>query len=72
MGQGEKRKVEFNKHIWGAQDEKRDDFLSELALFCNKNKETYLLCGDFNIIRFPSEKNNSNPIHRHLILSMQS
>jgi exonuclease III len=39
--------------------------LSELALFCSKNKEPYLLCGDFNIIRFSSEKNNSNPIHRH-------
>jgi hypothetical protein len=42
-------------NVYGAaQDKKKEDFLSELALFCSKNKEPYLLCGDFNIIRFSS------------------
>ena len=40
-----------------AQNDKKDAFLSELATFFSRNKEPFLIGGDFNIIRFPSEKN---------------
>ena len=39
-----------------AQNDKKDAFLS-LATFFSRNKEPFLIGGDFNIIRFPSEKN---------------
>jgi hypothetical protein len=48
-----------------AQEENKNSFLAELALFCSKSKQPYLLNGDFNIIRFPSEKNKVGPMHRH-------
>jgi exonuclease III len=48
------------KTIYGAaHDEGRDGFLAEIALFCGKSKEPFLVGGDFNIIRFASEKNKT-------------
>jgi hypothetical protein len=45
-------------NVYGpAQVESRDSFLSELASFCTRTKEPYLIGGDFNILRFASEKN---------------
>ena len=41
-----------------AQEEKKDSFLCELAFFCSRNKDPVIIGGDFNIIRFPSEKKN--------------
>jgi hypothetical protein len=39
-----------------AHDETKDAFLTELAMFCSKHKEPYVVGGDFNIIRYASEK----------------
>jgi exonuclease III len=47
-------------NIYGAaHDDQKDDFLVELAAFCFKNKEPYVVGGDFNILRFSSEKNKN-------------
>jgi exonuclease III len=47
-------------NIYGAaHDDQKDDFLVELAAFCLKNKEPYVVGGDFNILRFSSEKNKN-------------
>jgi hypothetical protein len=52
-------------NIYGAaQEEHKDEFLAELADRLNKNKEPVLVGGDFNIIRFSSEKNKGG-IHKH-------
>jgi exonuclease III len=40
-----------------AQDEQKDEFLCEMAAFCEKIKEPYIIGGDFNILRFSCEKN---------------
>lgn len=37
----------------------KEKFLTELVQACNKEKVPIMLGGDFNIIRNPSEKNNS-------------
>lgn len=54
-----KNRVKWNLIIvyGAAQAENKDAFLPELASFCSKNKEPYIIGGDFNIIRFQSEKN---------------
>jgi exonuclease III len=45
-------------NIYGAaHDEYKDSFLAELASYCSKNKEPYLVGGDFNILRFFANKN---------------
>jgi hypothetical protein len=45
-------------NIYGAvQEENKDAFLRELASFCAKIKEPYVMGGDFNIMRFSSDKN---------------
>jgi hypothetical protein len=45
-------------NVYGAaQEEHKDGFLVELANFCAGNKEPYIVGGDFNILRFSSEKN---------------
>ena len=46
-----------------AQEEGKIPFLNELANFCHSNQEPILIGGDFNIIRFSHEKNNSNRLH---------
>ena len=47
--------------VYGAaQEEKKDSFLCELAFFCRRNKEPVIIGGDFNIIRFPSEKKQTD------------
>lgn len=51
--------------VYGAaQEEGKDSFLAELALFCGRNKEPYIV-GDFNIIRFSHEKNKDGRLRRH-------
>jgi exonuclease III len=40
-----------------AQDEFKDSFLAELSSFCFKAKYPMLIGGDFNILRFSSDKN---------------
>jgi len=53
-------------NVYGtAQDEHKYEFLSELANFCCQNKDPYLVGGDFNIIRFSSEKSNNGGMHRN-------
>jgi exonuclease III len=45
-------------NIYGAaQEENKEAFLRELASFCAKIKEPYVMGGDFNIMRFSSDKN---------------
>jgi hypothetical protein len=47
-------------NIYGPpQDEHKDEFLAELATFCSRNKEPYLAVGDFNILRFFSDRNKN-------------
>lgn len=46
--------------VYGAAQDEKDAFLSELALFCSKNKEPNIIGGDFNIIRYDSGKNKKN------------
>ena len=52
------RKLKWNfLNVYGApQEENKIEFLTELASFCGKNKDPYLVGGDFNILRFTSEK----------------
>ena len=51
--------------VYGAaQNVRKDSFLSELASFCSRNKDPFLIGGDFNIIRFPYEKNKPSAISR--------
>ena len=61
------RKLKWNfLNVYGApQEENKIEFLTELASFCSKNKDPYLVGGDFNILRFTSEKNKGGGIHRH-------
>ena len=36
-----------------------------MARFCSKNNQPYLVGGDFNIIRFASDKNKPSGVHKH-------
>jgi exonuclease III len=60
------QKVKWNfVNIYGAaQEESKDEFLTELADLLNKNKDSILIGGDLNIIRFSTEKNKGG-IHKH-------
>ena len=51
-------KVKWNfLNVYGAaQEYPKDEFLAELASFCDKSKEPLLVWGDFNIIIFALEK----------------
>ena len=53
-------------NIYGAaQEEHKREFLIELAGFCSKHKVPFLAGGDFNIIRFSSEKNKVTSLSKH-------
>jgi hypothetical protein len=39
-----------------AQDKNKKDFLLELFVFYNNNKDPYIIGGDFNIVRLSYEK----------------
>jgi hypothetical protein len=56
--------------VYGAaQDEYKEQFLSELVQACSScGNLPFLVGGDFNIIRNPSEKNNSRYNDRWLLL----
>lgn len=41
------------------------NLINKLALFCGKNKEPYIVGGDFNIIRFSHDKNKGGRVCRH-------
>jgi exonuclease III len=46
--------------VYGAaHDENKMEFLSKLASFCSRNKKPILIGGDFNILRYRSERNKS-------------
>jgi hypothetical protein len=52
-------------NVYGAaQDENKDSFLTEMATFCANCKEPYMLGGDFNILRFLSDKNKKCSLNR--------
>lgn len=52
--------------VYGAaQVENKDAFLAELANFCSRNKEPYIIGGDFNIIRFQHEKNKPRGVNKY-------
>jgi exonuclease III len=47
-------------NVYGpVQDEEKDGFLAELASFCLKCQEPYIVGGNFNILRFSFEKNKT-------------
>ena len=47
-------------NVYGpAHDDFKDSFLTELSSFCYKAKHPILLGGDFNIMRFSSDKNKN-------------
>jgi len=51
----------FSGILYGAaQDEFKEAFLTELVQLCTKETLPIIIGGDFNIIRGPNEKNNSN------------
>ena len=55
-------------NIYGAaQEEHKNDFLAELALFRNNMTEPYIV-GDFNIVRYAYEKKEKVGVHRHIAL----
>jgi exonuclease III len=64
VGQTEKMKWNFINVYGAAQEEDKDKFLTELTEFINKSKEPLVLGGDFNIIRYSSEKNKGG-VHKH-------
>jgi exonuclease III len=43
-----------------AQAEHKESFLAELVNMCSQKKLTLLIGGDYNILRYPSEKNNDH------------
>ena len=43
-----------------AQDDRKEEFLNELAYTCSQIHVPYIVGGDFNIIRRQDEKNNNN------------
>jgi hypothetical protein len=45
-------------NVYGsAEEDKKEDFLREMASYCAKWKDPYIVGGDFNILRFSHEKN---------------
>jgi len=60
-----KKKWNFINAYGAAQEENKNEFLSELANFCSNNKDPFLIGGDFNIIRYSSEKKNKGGLHKH-------
>jgi hypothetical protein len=56
-----KLEVKWNiLNVYGAaQEEHKEAFLTELASFCSKNKDPFIVGGDFNILRFSLEKNRN-------------
>jgi hypothetical protein len=57
------KKIKWNfLNVYGApHEEDKADFLAQLALMCSKCKEPYIIRGDFNLIRFSSEKIKKAP-----------
>lgn len=49
-------KWNFLNTYGAAHDENKEEFLCELANFCGGCTEPYLIGGDFNLIRYSSEK----------------
>jgi hypothetical protein len=53
-------------NVYGAaQDEFKNSFLAEFASFCSKNSDPYILGGDFNILRYPTDKNKNFSNNRY-------
>jgi hypothetical protein len=47
-------------NVYGApHDKQKEDFMRELAEFCAKNIEPFIIGGDFNVVRFGNEKNKN-------------
>lgn len=59
-------KIKWNfMNVYGAaQEENKTEFFAELASFCSSSKEPYVVGGDFNVIRFTTEKNNDTGLSR--------
>lgn len=60
-----KKKWNFINVYGAAQEENKNDFLEELAKFCAKNNDPLIIGGDFNLIRFISEKNKNTGLPSH-------
>lgn len=61
-----KEKVKWNLIVvyGAAHDDNKLAFLAELSSFCSRNSEPLIIGGDFNIIRYPYEKNRQMSNHR--------
>jgi len=61
------KKIKWNFiNVYGSsQEENKREFLTKLADFCSKNKLPFIVGGDFNIIRFTSEKNKPSSLSKH-------
>lgn len=64
----------FSVFLYGpAQEEGREQFLIELAQLCRSNSLPLIIRGDFNILRFSSDKNKNfcpnkwNDMFNHII-----
>lgn len=52
--------------VYGAtHEEDKMEFLTELSAFCSRNREPIKIGGDFNIIRYNSERNKPGGHHKH-------
>ena len=60
------KKIKWNfLNVYGApHEEDKPEFLTELAMMCSKNSDPYIIGGDFNLVRFSTEKNKAG-IHKH-------
>jgi hypothetical protein len=54
------KKVKWNFiNVYGAaQDNRKENFLRELSVFCSNNKYPMLVGGDFNVLRWEKDKIN--------------
>ena len=51
--------------VYGAaHDENKPEFIAEMSSMCHKTTIPYLVGGDFNLVRYSSDKSNGSINHR--------
>jgi len=55
--QKREKEAPFGLNIWPAHDENKEEFITELSQICHKRSCPMLMGGDFNIMRYSSDKN---------------
>ena len=62
--------MSFRFCVWLAQNESKEQFLTELVHMCSHETLPIIIGGDFNILRSSAEKNNDNFDNRwHFLFS---